>query len=314
MALSSAQKAEIQALLASGQKIEAIKRFRELTGVGLKEALVAVTQMSTRTPQTAAPRGTHAPLASTREVTSTIAPKTRLAAEAAALAALREGNVIDAIKRYRDQTKVGLKEAKDAVDALSVVHASEGRVSAKLARSLIELTVAGKKDEAIALVRANVSYDEDEAKAFLSKLKGFRKGTESGCGAGCFRALFGLFLLVAVVVALIQGGCNILVRNSSLYQCVEPRVLASAPAKARLGEPLALSSWMLIPRYDSESGSANGDNASFLAYARLSGPRGEEGVWLRAERHDDAARATVNLTLDDHDELIFSGSFTCEVR
>lgn len=312
MALSSAQKAEIQALVASGQKIEAIKRFREITGVGLKEALVAVTQMSTRTPQTAAPRGTHAPMASTREATSTIAPKTRLAAEAAALAALREGNVIEAIKRYRDQAKVGLMEAKEAVDALSVVHASEGRVNAKLARSLIALMAAGKKDEAIALVRANVSYDEDEAKAFLSKLKGFRKGTGSGCAAGCFRGLFSLFLLVAVIVVLIQGGCNMLVRNSSLYQCVEPKVLASPTAKARLGEPLTLSSWMLIPRYDSESGSTNGDNESFLAYARLSGPVDEKGVWLRVERHDAAAQATATLNLGDRDELIFSGSFTCQ--
>ncbi|MEO8361954.1 MAG: hypothetical protein ABI672_18115 [Vicinamibacteria bacterium] len=314
MALSSAQKAEIRALVASGQKIEAIKRFREITGVGLKEALVAVTQMSAHAPQAAAPRGTHAPVASTREATSTLGPKTRLAAEAAALAALREGNVIEAIKRYRDQARVGLKEAKDAVDALSVVHASEGRVNAKLARSLIQLMAAGKKEEAIALVRSNVSFDEDEARAFLSKLKGFQKGTGSGCGGGCFRALFSLFLLVAVLLALIQGGCNILVRNSSLYECVEPKVLASTTAKARLGEPLALSSWMLIPRYDSESGSTSGDDESFLAYARLSGPVDEKGVWLRAERHNADAKATATLTLDDRDELIFSGSFTCPTR
>ncbi len=34
--------AELQALVAAGRKIEAIKRYRELTGVGLKEAKDAV--------------------------------------------------------------------------------------------------------------------------------------------------------------------------------------------------------------------------------------------------------------------------------
>jgi ribosomal protein L7/L12 len=33
--------------------------------------------------------------------------------------AIRAGNLIQAIKNYREHTKVGLKEAKDAVEALS---------------------------------------------------------------------------------------------------------------------------------------------------------------------------------------------------
>lgn len=313
MSLSSAQKAEIQAMVAAGQRIEAVKRFRDITGVGLKEALIAVTRMSAGSASAAntpAPRGTHAPLTSARDAAKTIAPKTRLAAEAAALAALRDGNLIEAIKRYRDQARVGLKEAKDAVDALTVVHASEGRVNVRLARSLIDLMAAGKKDEAIALVRANVSYDEDEAKAFLSKLRSFRKGSSS-CGTGCLKGLFGLLLLVAALLTLIQGGCNVLVKNSALYQCVEPRILSSPVAKQYLGEPLTLSSWMLIPRYDSESGSSNGDNASFLAYARLSGLVDERGLWINAQRHNADAKATVTLNLKDRDEVIYSGSFTC---
>ncbi|MBC8043781.1 MAG: ribosomal protein L7/L12 [Rhizobacter sp.] len=32
---------------------------------------------------------------------------------------IRQGNQIEAIKRYRDLTGAGLKEAKDAVDALA---------------------------------------------------------------------------------------------------------------------------------------------------------------------------------------------------
>ncbi|MEZ6233360.1 MAG: ribosomal protein L7/L12 [Phycisphaerales bacterium] len=36
---------DVRALVAGGRKIEAIKRYREITGVGLKEAKVAVDAM-----------------------------------------------------------------------------------------------------------------------------------------------------------------------------------------------------------------------------------------------------------------------------
>lgn len=92
---------EIRALLARGNKIGAIKRVRELTGMGLKEAKDYVETL---------PPGGPAALPITRPQ-----PAGDLA-EVHALA--RQGNKIAAIKRYRELTGAGLKEAKDYVDRL----------------------------------------------------------------------------------------------------------------------------------------------------------------------------------------------------
>jgi ribosomal protein L7/L12 len=91
---------EIQALLAQGRAIEAIKLCRERTGLGLKEA-------KDRVDAVAEGRDAEFP-----------APSPPAAAEFDLLALLKEGRKIEAIQRYRERTGVGLKEAKDAVDAL----------------------------------------------------------------------------------------------------------------------------------------------------------------------------------------------------
>ena len=97
--------AEVSALLAGGNKIAAIKRVRELTGLGLKEAKDYVDSL---------PAGGALPplLAS-----SPPRPADRGSlAEVHALAA--QGLKIEAIKRYRELTGLGLKEAKNYVDHL----------------------------------------------------------------------------------------------------------------------------------------------------------------------------------------------------
>jgi hypothetical protein len=48
------------------------------------------------------------------------------------LDALRRGNKIEAIKRMRDQTGLGLKEAKDAVEAYQPARGSQTQGSAEL--------------------------------------------------------------------------------------------------------------------------------------------------------------------------------------
>lgn len=78
-------------------KIERIKRYREQHRVGLKEAKQAVEALE-RGEQLAAP------------------PPGAAANEVEAL--LQAGNVIGAIKAYREQTGVGLKEAKEAIDRM----------------------------------------------------------------------------------------------------------------------------------------------------------------------------------------------------
>ena len=92
--------AGVQDALREGQKIEAIKRYRELTGLGLKEAKDAVEAL---------PRQPLAPVAATRQDPA-MDPEVRRLVQA--------GELVSAIARYRELTGLGLKESKDAVEAL----------------------------------------------------------------------------------------------------------------------------------------------------------------------------------------------------
>jgi ribosomal protein L7/L12 len=93
--------AKLRSLLADGQKIEAIKRYREQFGVGLKEAKEAVEALE---------RGEALPRIE-RKVSA------NLDDEVASL--MEQGRKIEAIKLYREHARSGLKEAKDAVEAIA---------------------------------------------------------------------------------------------------------------------------------------------------------------------------------------------------
>ena len=92
--------AEIGRLLAEGRKIEAVKRYREATGAGLAAAKEMVEAIA---------RGEPPP--EDKPVAS--------AFDSEVLAFLQGGKKIEAIKLYRQRTGVGLKEAKDAVEAIA---------------------------------------------------------------------------------------------------------------------------------------------------------------------------------------------------
>jgi large subunit ribosomal protein L7/L12 len=89
----------VQALLDAGQKIAAIKAFREATGASLVEAKAAVEALERGGP-----------------LSSELAPAS---SEEEVLALLKQGQKINAIKLYRQRTGAGLKEAKDAVEELA---------------------------------------------------------------------------------------------------------------------------------------------------------------------------------------------------
>jgi ribosomal protein L7/L12 len=88
-------------LARAGQKIEAIKKYRELTGVGLKEAKDAVEAFERGQPMTLPAKSSLLVQVSDADIEQQI----------------RTGHLIDAIKLYREKNGVGLKEAKDAVEA-----------------------------------------------------------------------------------------------------------------------------------------------------------------------------------------------------
>jgi len=94
---------QLGAALRAGRKIEAIKRYRELYGVGLKEAKDAVEDM-----QAGKPPPAHTPVLADE-------PEPALQPELDRL--IRAGEMIQAIKHHRQITRIGLKESKDAVEA-----------------------------------------------------------------------------------------------------------------------------------------------------------------------------------------------------
>lgn len=87
--------------LQQGRKIEAIKRLREATGLGLKEAKDMV-----EAHQAGDGRAFAAPLADPT-------------LPAAVAQALRRGDQLEAIQLLRQHTRIGLKEAKERIDALA---------------------------------------------------------------------------------------------------------------------------------------------------------------------------------------------------
>ncbi len=101
---------EIVALLREGRKIEAIKRWREASGLGLAEAKDAVEALERGEAVELLAR---APVSAPRRITSEMA-----IVDAELKAHLAGGRMIDAIKRYRELTGLGLKESKDAIEAL----------------------------------------------------------------------------------------------------------------------------------------------------------------------------------------------------
>lgn len=91
----------IETEIAAGRKISAIKILGEATGLGLAEIKAAVEDM---VPGALSPAGNSSARASSLQEVEEH---------------LRSGKKIDAIKAYRELTGCGLKEAKEAVEAIS---------------------------------------------------------------------------------------------------------------------------------------------------------------------------------------------------
>jgi ribosomal protein L7/L12 len=90
---------EVGRLLARDRKLDAIKLMREKSGLGLKEARNAVELMEKLPASAPPPPGLVATIRRAQELVA-------------------KGQKIQAIKLIREQTGMGLKEAKDLVDRL----------------------------------------------------------------------------------------------------------------------------------------------------------------------------------------------------
>ncbi|MBC7988614.1 MAG: ribosomal protein L7/L12 [Luteimonas sp.] len=106
--------------LARGETIEAIKRVRAATGLGLKEAkdLVDAYRHPGGGATSHAPGSGPSIAGRALNVTDASTAGGALIVPSAAATALQRGNIIEAIKLIRDANRLGLKEAKDAVEHL----------------------------------------------------------------------------------------------------------------------------------------------------------------------------------------------------
>lgn len=95
---------KIEALLISGKKLAAVKRYREATGASLAESKQAVESM----------QATIAPAQPT--------PMTDSNLNSQVVSLLHQGERIKAVKLYKSQAGVRLKEAKQAVDRIGEQH------------------------------------------------------------------------------------------------------------------------------------------------------------------------------------------------
>ena len=105
--LNSTQLAAVRDTARSGNKIGAIKLYREYTGTGLAEAKEAVEKLEAGQPLESLPLG---------GMPAIIVPERAAWIQEA----LFKGDKIEAIKLYREGTNLGLKESKEAVEKLEV--------------------------------------------------------------------------------------------------------------------------------------------------------------------------------------------------
>ena len=110
--------AEVKAWVRAGMKINAIKTYRFVTRVGLKEAKEAVEELPVMG-LLFIPEDPNLAAAPAANATTLPPPKTDSPSlEQELLALIKAQGLINAIKLCRERTGVGLREAKDAVEAL----------------------------------------------------------------------------------------------------------------------------------------------------------------------------------------------------
>jgi kynurenine formamidase/ribosomal protein L7/L12 len=201
--------AELLALLAEGRKIEAIKRYREVTGAGLAVAKETVEALE---------RGE--PLPTKEPVDSAFGNEIVLL--------LQGGKKIGAIKLYRERTGVGLKEAKDAVEALERGESLPTRepVDSSMEAEIVRLLEAGKKIEAIKVYRERTGVGLKEAKDAVEAVAA-QRGLPSR--VGCLGIV--LLLMAVSVAAMALGGEKIRQHTSSSPQPTLADALAVIKSK-----------------------------------------------------------------------------------
>lgn len=127
----------VLASLAQGRTIDAIQQLREAHGLSLKDAKDIVDAHARANVRPAA-----APPSTTARATGFSASTSTGSVPDTVQHALAQGNKIEAIRMLRDHAGIGLKEAKDRVDALDVSRQrhAEGLAPGEMSRKTGALT------------------------------------------------------------------------------------------------------------------------------------------------------------------------------
>jgi ribosomal protein L7/L12 len=207
---------ELAALCRDGNKIEAIRRYRQRTFQGLTDSKAAVESLEI---------DPHAPfVVDALRVGQHAARQRSLHGEAlaeAVRAMLAENDIIGAVKLYRQVTGVGVAEAKDAVEAISQNQIPDtkpelgGTRISSLEAGVRSLLMEGKKIDAIKLVREKTSAGLREAKLIVESIEAklppgaIENARQANLAlkplqwASCSGVLAAVFLLAAGVAGLI---------------------------------------------------------------------------------------------------------------
>jgi ribosomal protein L7/L12 len=158
----------VRAMVGRGEKIQAIKMVREMTGLGLEdaknyvEALPNAPSMMTVARQMMMASSSSAGGASVRTE---------------AIALLNRDQTIEAIKLVRERTGMGLKEAKDYVDSLAEgqrVAATDPRRplhDPQLRQQVAQLLASGQQDQAMKLVLGMGGVSIEAARHFIDEVR-----------------------------------------------------------------------------------------------------------------------------------------------
>ncbi len=159
----------VRAMAARGEKIEAIKMVREMTGLGLKEAKDYVEALPNAPSMMVVAR--QMVMASSAQAGGSASVRT----EAAALVA--RGEAIAAIKLVHDRTGMGLKEAKEYVDALAEGQRSGGAdprrplEDPRLRLAVTALLARGHTDEAMKTVQRASGCSIELARHYIDQIR-----------------------------------------------------------------------------------------------------------------------------------------------
>ncbi|GGT88680.1 hypothetical protein [Actinomadura citrea] len=144
-------RAQAVALVAEGDVIPAVRLIRQATGLGLKEAKDYVDGLKGE--------------AYARTVPGDVQAKAR--------AMIAQGRWKDAAKFVRQETSLGLRAAKDYVDAVRAgwIPAEPPTDRPMLSERVRAFKTAGDYESALALVCAETGMEREEARRFIDALR-----------------------------------------------------------------------------------------------------------------------------------------------